>query len=289
MKTFTTILLLLSCYFVNSQNIIKWCYQNDNVFNGISNTHSFLEGSLLTDSVIESEYYFLNMAGEPYLSANVRADSIGKVYITFLSMGAGAPEILLYDFSLEEGDTMHYYYGGLPDYIIDQYHYKVVLDTDSIMIDGQQRKTIILESYGGTSFYETGTHFWIEGYGSMISRGFTNPLQTDMITNGDSYSFNCVQENDIEIYSSNLCYCNFVDNIDNLIEKSPQIEIENSKILIQYDDNYTIELIDITGKLFLKKELFGYAQLDIQIFPKGLYFLRVMGDNYCISNKLIVE
>lgn len=46
----------------------------------------------------------------------------------------------------------------------------------------------------------------------MNSRGFLNPLQIDMELNGDSYYFNCLLENDEELYSVNACYCNQYDS-----------------------------------------------------------------------------
>ncbi|MDY0388786.1 MAG: hypothetical protein RBT65_17015 [Methanolobus sp.] len=145
MKNLVFCFLLLTVSSVNAQ--IKWCYKINNSFNGISHSNSYLIGELLTYSVVESSYYMINAYGAPFHVAEVRADSSRKVYVTFIEMGTEVPEILLYDFSLEVGDTMYYDYGGYPpEGIMEQYHYKVVTETETISINNQTRKTSSLLS-----------------------------------------------------------------------------------------------------------------------------------------------
>jgi len=278
------ILILTVTFLINnitySQNNIKWCYKNNNSINGVSYGNTFLEGRLLTDSTEESQYYL----SDTYFYANVVSDSIGRVYIDVPNYGITG--LLLYDFSLETGDTMFYNWGGLTNYLYEFDHYKIVTATDSILINGTQRKIITLQSYGG-NYYESSLHTWIEGYGSIISTGFLNPLQTDIVTNGDSYSFNCVKENDTLIYSSQACECeSSSNNIKHIQLIKPKIEITNSKVFIEYEGNYIVKLIDLTGKIILNKKLYGNNTVDIKSFQNGLYILNVSNNYINISEKI---
>lgn len=289
MKLFFLLCTLSISCFVHSQNVIKWCYQNDNDFYGISYDYSYLEGSLITDSISESNYYSIDYEENSYLSANVKSDSTGKVFVTFPVMGIEAPEILLYDFSLEIGDTMHYYYGGLPDgYIIDQYHYKVVTETDSIFIDGLKRKTLTLLSCEDILCYESYEHYWIEGYGSCISRGFLNPLETDMILNGDNYSFSCLQENDVSLLMD-TCICDIADDISEREKENMQIDVIDKGILINGTAKCCLQLFDLSGKLHMNATFEGKKILHFENLTNGMYILKVSGNNFNIVKKIIID
>ncbi|MDY0388787.1 MAG: hypothetical protein RBT65_17020 [Methanolobus sp.] len=103
----------------------------------------------------------------------------------------------------------------------------------------------------------------------MNSRGFLNPLQIDMVLKGDSYYFNCLLENDAEIYSVNACYCNQYDNIEALSEKI-QLSDEQEEDLRQFRLDCNQELS--ADELFMLKKvalltwILKYLNTGIAIF-----------------------
>jgi len=272
------------------QNVITWCYQNDNSFDGISHHHNYLVGDLMTDSVVESEFYWVGYYGEAIHVAHVRADSTGKVYANFFNNDPELPEILMYDYSLEVGDTMFYDYGGFPpDYLYEFEHYKVVIDKQNVLWGDHYRRIMTLESFGAYGYYDSNYHEWVEGYGCLTSRGFTTPIETDCILNGDSYSFNCVLENGTPVFSPANCYCNPHDYIDGLIVREPEIYIYNSAILVESDESYLVEIFDITGRLLHKEFVNGSFKYNLQKSGSGLVFIRLRGKDFVISKKFVLE
>jgi hypothetical protein len=287
-NTISLIALLALVTSVTSQNIITWCYQNSNSFDGISHHHNYLVGDLMTDSVAESEFYWVNYYGESIHVAHVRADSTGKVYANFFNHDPMLPEILLYDYSLEVGDTMFCNYGGFPpDYFYEFEHYKVVIDKQTVLWGAHYRRVMTLESFGAYCYYESIYHEWIEGYGCLTSRGFTTPLETDGILNGDSYSFNCVLDNGTPIFVTSNCYCNPHDLIDEQNAQNPIIMINNQWIIVECKDPYLVEITDITGKTILKEFTQGIYTCDASKFGKGMFIIRITGDKFSTSQKFI--
>lgn len=286
-NTISLIALLALVTSVTSQNIITWCYQNDNSFDGISHHHNYLVGDLMTDSVAESEFYWVNYYGEAIHVAHVRADSTGKVYANFFNHDPMLPEILLYDYSLEVGDTMFYEYGGYPPgYIYEFEHYKVVIDKQTVLWGDHYRRIMTLESFG-SFYYDSAFHEWIEGYGCLTSRGFTTPIETTGPTNGDSYSFNCVLDNGTPIFVTSDCYCNPHDFIEEQNAQMPIIKINNQAIIVEYTGSYLIEITDLTGKVILKQPTNGYFQCELNEFTKGMFIIRITCDKFSISRKFI--
>ncbi len=263
-----------------SQNEIRWCYKQQNWLNDITAYHnSFLEGVLLTDATEASLYYL----DDNNLFANVLSDSLGRVFIDVPSYNIS--NLLLYDFSLQVGDTIFYNWGGLSSYLYEFNHYKVVIDTSSILINGHQRKVLVLDSYGG-GYYESSQQTWIEGYGSITSMGFLNPLQTDQTTDGSDYSFNCITENNVAIYEAQPCYCEQADNIEQTQAKQPILEFNYSQIFIQYPESYKVQLLDATGKVLVSQSLTGDAKIAIDNYPLGVYVLNVSNEHFSMSQKI---
>ena len=154
---------------------------------------------------------------------------------------------------------MFYDYGGYPPgHIYEFDHYKVVVGKENLFFDGKNHRRLLLESHGGY-YYESDFHEWVEGYGSLISRGFLNPVEIDGILNGDSYSFNCVLENGTPVFSPANCYCNPHDNIDGLIVREPEISISNFTVMVESDESYLAEIFDITGKLLHKEFSYNFV------------------------------
>lgn len=286
-NTISIIALIALVTSATSQNIITWCYQNDNSFDGISHHHNYLVGDLITDSVAESEFYWVNYYGEAIHVAHVRADSTGKVYADFFNHDPELPVILLYDYSLEVGDTMFYHYGGYPPgYIYEFEHYKVVIDKQTVLWGDHYRRIMTLESFG-SFYYDSAFHEWIEGYGCLTSRGFTTPIETTGPTNGDSYSFNCVLDNGVPIFGGSSCYCNPHDKVNKHNAKEPIIEINNQEIIVEYKGSYLVEITDLTGKLIFKKSVYDNFQYNIERLQSGMFFLQILEKDTVTCKKFI--
>ena len=143
--TFLLILLLISI-FSNSQTYYTfpdsnaiWSQVSKNIYDGTIHKHRFgLYGDTIINSKTYSKIYSLYDStlihpNSTYYAA-IREDSLKRVYILFV----GFPEILLYDFSLNIGDTIWYDYGGWAGGaeidINPQNHFKVVTNVDSMLL-----------------------------------------------------------------------------------------------------------------------------------------------------------
>lgn len=144
----------------------------------------------------------------------IRNTDDGKVYVKLPYL----PETILYDYTLEIGDTIWFNVGGAAASgtveFWEQNHYKVVTDIDS---------TLLLDNQYHTQWFLQGEIMdvtWVEGIGSVTWFGLFNPIISDIATNGDSFSLACFKENDIPLYINNPecdnCFCYLLTNLDKI-------------------------------------------------------------------------
>ncbi len=160
-------------------------------------------------------------------------------------------EYLLYDFTKQIGDTIRHIPQG--------YFYSVVLDIDSVLIDGAYRKRYKVDNH---YFYQNPDYI-IEGIGS-VKNGLLGHI-SDIPTCGYHYwEFICFKENGNLLYlnpsfrdclSSNfLMGVNFMKT-DSQIKIYPnpvtnQLQIENNS-----NENISIKIIDINGRSIIDRQL----------------------------------
>lgn len=186
-------------------------------------------------------------------------------------------EQLIYDFSVNVGDTIYF-------------NYESVMVVDSIAyheIAGIERKHIYF-SYVYFSFIE---ELWIEGIGSnygILSSGSGSYV-------GGWTWFLCMSENGQLIYMNpNYSSCYLIstgiqENDNSIIQVYPNPV--QDKIKINYSENTIIEsmsIIDLKGQKIIEFEI-NKTELDLSGISKGLYFLKVTYEKGEIIRKIIVE
>lgn len=100
--------------------------------------------------------------------------------------------------------------------------------------------------------------------------------------------------NKVDVYTCSPVGIENVQNLRNLISLYPNPANEN--VFISYpsvaDDNMTIVISDITGKIVSKKtsaSQSGKMELDIMKYENGVYLIQIQTSEFVITKKLIVE
>jgi len=193
-------------------------------------------------------------------------------------------ETLLYDFSLQIGDTVPAEIGfqEFPPIIVENITYKT-------MNNGAERKVLHLSSlcYGSPNHKE----FWIEGIGSSL--GVLEPITGELI--GGFTRLLCLHENEELIFNDNpwfgKCY---LDNLGiNAFDK--QINIfpnpANNVIFIENTDNldfYSISILNIQGQTVREYDVTS-TQLDVSDITSGIYFIKFSTSRGEVVKKIIIN
>jgi len=203
-------------------------------------------------------------------------------------------EVLMYDFSLNKGDTIFYreQYGN-PKFV----YYKVVDSIGSIELNGELRK----KWYLTTSMHQM-EDVWIEGIGSVFRYGLLNPIMPEIPTNGSSTYFGCFKYGDISYFNrkvtnSSACPCSeWLVHVPEVKSESEEIKlypIPTMEILNINLGNTNYDFFEIytcNSKLIAKTKIDfrEIIELNLENFEKGFYFIKFSGkDN--ISLKKIVK
>lgn len=131
-----------------------WNIVGDNCFTGAKYRIRY---GFYGDTIVDSMLYVKVYALYDTTLINPKSDYLGaireinkRVYVKF----PGYPEMILYDFNLNIGDTIFYEYEGWPGGFQQFQHYLVMLDIDSVKLeDGKYRKQYHLaKDYAAPSF-----------------------------------------------------------------------------------------------------------------------------------------
>lgn len=205
------------------------------------------------------------------------SDSAGLVRseegITFLATEDG--EELLYDFTLEVGDT-GIWRGGFPTYVVDS--------TDQVTVGNNTCKRLWV--------YVPGTIInpvWIiEGVGHQ--HGLFE-LMFEFENTGDI----CYKENGVPVVyydrfgEAGVCYVTSVG------ERSNQCQIDvfpnPSKGIFKLDlqQQYGYQVFDLFGKLVLEGSSSGQTSIDLNSESNGIYILRVESEQGSFTQKLVKQ
>ncbi len=184
-------------------------------------------------------------------------------------------EYLLYDFTKQIGDTIKHNPQG--------WFYSVILDIDSIMIDGTYRKRYEVDNH----WYYQNPDYIVEGIGS-VKNGLLGHI-SDIPTCGTHYwEFVCFSENNEVKYlnpSFNDCFPdNYLMGV-NLTKTDTQIKIypnpvdQNLQIENSTNENLSIKIIDINGCSIIEQQLNEPKKvIKLEVKP-GVY-------NVLITNKI---
>lgn len=222
------------------------------------------------DTLIDTLSYTLLQRDGLYAGA-IRDDS-GQVY--FYPKDS-SQEYLIYDFTLEKNDTTIVYVSRFSP-VTDGFSnimQAVILNTDSVMVDGHYRKSMFVK-------YSTGSvGQWTAGVGEKD--GFICP-EGISVTNRQATLYCMTIEDTLQFPGNGPSTCLIPADVG--IEEE---EIESrlkvypnpaSEVLhIDFDQrDYSIDLIGINGQhVFCMDQLSGPTRLPISNLASGMYTLRV--------------
>lgn len=255
-------------------------FNEDTVINGINYHKLFLTNSA---SKITRE--------NSVCVGGIREDSLKRVFASS-SLFRFVPEIkevLLYDFSLNEGDT---FYANINEGVCTNctgfQDGGVVYNIDTIKINNQFRKVLILNNYNKVT--------WIEGIGSL--QGLLE-CWPDWPTNGIKRELICMHQNDtLLIYNDKYgtCIPQFViddvallPNTDIKVYPNPA---KGGKVYFDNLDFETLELMDSNGKVLKKDHLKGIGcyELNVSDLHPGVYYYLLKAKGLVpTKGKLVVQ
>jgi hypothetical protein len=215
----------------------------------------------------------------------MREDSLQKkVWIKEIS--GDTSEYLLYDFSLNIGDTMN---------SINSF-----FNTGKAIIDSIT-PYLLNNSETTRAFYVTPINFSnlefnffiIEGVGSPVS--FINPFEEVF---EHQAKLNCVKENEINLYShsgSNSC-TGIILKLDNNISKFKSFTIfpnpnKGRNIIVLGKEIKTINIFNLHGQLIKEIETKDEETvINLANHPKGIYLVKALFKNgNVVNDKLIIQ
>jgi hypothetical protein len=233
------------------------------------------------------EVYRVALGNSQVIGA-IREDTIQKL-IYFHNF---TDEIVLYDFTMEIGDTIYY----STNLFYDLDYFKVVDNIDSTLVNGQYRKTWFL-----TNSFLNMTDIWIEGIGSVYRYGLLYPNDPDIVMDNSTPYFGCFSHDTITyIDGSNCdgaCPCSYwLVDIEELNENVDKISlfpnpVKNTLTIEFHEDKLTsdyLELFTCGAKPIMQMEIISKRiELDLSELNKGIYFLKLSSNENTTVRKLI--
>lgn len=179
-------------------------------------------------------------------------------------------EYLLYDFSLQTGDSVNLYREGrflLTDYRDNGMMSFYVVSTDSIEIGSIKCKRLFLSRDKNRN---TPSEIWIEGIGS--NTGF---LESTCSYYEHLRNLLCVKQNEEVMYynGDNTCYIYVsIDDIDNTNAKIyPTLVKDNIYVVSDNNKPMDISFVNISGHIVKTIRTKGSKEIDISSLPSGIY------------------
>ncbi len=286
-KTISILLLLLIGKIAYSQNYFsignRWTeYTVDIRDQGVENSSQYF---LNKDTIIDGKKYInlVNAKDGQYISS-VREEN-GKTYMRLIYPRT-EEDILVYDFTAKEGDTIH---SNCPEGDLSREMKVVKIDTVELM-NGEKRKR----------FFFNDSNPWIEGVGNI--RGFFSHAY-ELATDYRVQHLVCYRQDNEVLYRNNeLCKENCCENIGlnaNITNKTISIHTKISpnpvknKLIIEIPEEKLIEKIEIrlTDNLghILHNGIFNHNiyELDMSQHIIGIYYLSIKSKNIIETHKVI--
>lgn len=241
-------------------------FRSDTIYNG----EEYLVQYYNTDSLQIAEWiptgWFL------------REDDENRIYTVYPGFGV-TDEILLYDFSLNEGDTITV---GIPGFECEF----IVSEIDSLeLLNGDFRKRLKLLPSNNSGE----VNYWVQGIGSMSHlTGFPSSCYTDY-----PYDLLCYYEDDELLYSNpNHEPCFYVlPTVD--LQSNFDLDIYPNPVRAEIFIDTDLQIENITlynsyGSKLLNKNS-HQERLDVSEFPNGVYFLEITIDDERAIRKVVIQ
>ena len=231
-------------------------------------------------SINEQNYTKIDSCGTGYKGA-IRSEN-GKAFFVPADF---SEEYLLYDFTLEEGETIdsvYFEFPGSNDFALGEFQAGIV---DSVLIGGEYRKRISIE------YYE-----WIEGVG-CTSGLFKDPsVYFDIVLNLSCFSVNnsilYPEESDGE-----SCPTDFIQSVSELFADEVKVfpnpakdELNVVQPVILGDSQWSVKVYSSMGreiKVSTKSISTERVTIDVSAMPSGIYFLAIENGDKAIRTRFV--
>ncbi len=250
----------------------RFFFQGDTIINNLSYKKVFYYNST-------SIYVHPNCA--PFIYDTIsheygryfREDTVSQQVFMYNASSMFPHEFLLYDFSLNKGDTMQNPYLQ-EDFIIDTVYFITTSD-------GLTRKVLANNSQGSVStFPNHDTAFLVEGLGTQFGIfDFPTPI---FFEQGNGLM--CFKDSTFTDIVGNACF-----SFANSTIKKSNLEIKiypnpNSGIFnIDSYERGTIEILNVLGDKIHEDQIkIGDNEMNLSSKPKGLYLLKIKNDKNVI-------
>lgn len=284
MKKFTKYLLLVGVLFTILSKLQSTTYHPFPEQNAIWNFRWTLVGteydfdekfslSLSGDTIIGNQTYHKLVT--PYggdISGAIRQDiTAKKVYFIAPSE---TTEHLLYDFTMQVGDTVKGYTQG-------KFGYDIVVSIDSVLVGNSYRKRWLVNS--GYNIY------FIEGIGSTYGLFQISPVDN---TDFPDYSLLCYSENNQTLFPDSQTKCDLINGIESNVTNSDPIRIlqDRGTLKIEFDNTDIVEIcvMDLSGRIIARQAITNGNTIVINHLPTGHFILTGRDHmNRLIAKKLI--
>ena len=238
--------------------------------------------ALTYHKIIRSGYPGCN--AEPFMGTSpngaFRNDTLNKK-VFFISADS-TNEVLLYDFNLTIGDTVHGYLENIAQAMMGPTYSAVIDNIDSVLINSSYRKRWKFKPY----LFNTPNNwdgYIIEGIGNTLGllEGFLNRFESN------GYLV-CYSENGVPLYGSSPCETVSVEELSLDKRLSVYPNPTNNTLFINTDIDYnTINIYSLSGKLI--KTQSASLQISVLDLPKGMYFIQLVGNKNNVVQKFIKE
>lgn len=220
----------------------------------------------------------------PTYTGAIRQDTLNKkIYIVLTD---STTERILYDFSLQVGDTVN---SVLHDLASDCLGFGVetISLIDSVLINGNYHKVFYIQGSCADMSLS-----YIEGIGSSYGLIFPNRFDQK-----ESH-LSCTKVNGLTYYPSNTWPCNLPTNVENLdknhlFDVFPNPVSNEINIIIPDTENSTANIITLLspiGQILITEKISNTKNtIDISLLPKGLYILTISVNENIFTKKIIKQ
>ena len=259
MRLFTTISFLILISNINAQNEMPfeeglWTYSLLAYDDSIQDYNTFcFDYYSVGDTVVNDKAYHIMQTSYGMVNGYLREENSKVYYVPLVESGyewnEDLEEFMVFDFSLEIGDTAKIYAFEFDNYGFWELE---VNSVNLVNVGGTMRKRISFAA-PPNNFPYTGCHFrWIEGVGETQKVPFYFwPSGYDCITNEAQLSFECLELNGENLSGS----CNCIDTTPttDLFEEQLKVFPNPSSDIFQIEHpnstGFDMEVIDNKGQI----------------------------------------
>ncbi|MCX6305505.1 MAG: T9SS type A sorting domain-containing protein [Bacteroidetes bacterium] len=222
-------------------------------------------------------YQKLTIVNPAWYKGAIRQDTANRK--VFIIPPAAATEELLYDFTMQVGDTVK---GYIENYLNTK---DIVENIDTVLVGNNYRKRWKINS--GYNIY------FIEGIGSTYGLVEYSP---GTIVDGPDFSISCFRQNSLTIYPDTITNCGLITSVKPIEIQNDQLRIypnpSNGSFTIEFDESLAIKeirLTDLLGKIFFQQQTDNRTKIEITNLRNEIYILTIIDKNNLLINKKIIS